>query len=60
MKISNNFKLMRITATKIIAHYFVNVDVIQKSFKGYLYNHWIVLAKNFKAVASVVVLVGMT
>ena len=32
-KISDNFKLMRITATQIIAHYSVNFDPIQKSFK---------------------------
>ena len=27
--------------------------------KCYLYNHWMMLAKNFKAIASVAVLVGM-
>ena len=33
MKISDNFKLMHITATQIIAPYSVNFDLIQKSFK---------------------------
>ena len=51
MKISNHFKLMRITATQMIAHYSVNFDPIHKSFE--------LLAKNFKAIASVVVLVGV-
>ena len=33
MKISDNFKLMCITSTQMIAHYSVNFDAIQKSFK---------------------------
>ena len=33
MIVSDNFKLMRITATQIIAHYVVNFDQIHKSFK---------------------------
>ena len=33
MKISDNFKLMRITATQMITDYSVNFDLIQKSFK---------------------------
>ena len=33
MKISDNFQLMRITGTQMIAHYSVNFDLIQKSFK---------------------------
>ena len=32
-KISDNFKLMCITSTKMIAHDFVNFDLIQTSFK---------------------------
>ena len=51
MKISDNFKLMHITATQIIAHYSISFDPIQKSFKA--------LSLNFKAMASVVLLVGM-
>ena len=50
---------MCITATHMIAHYSVYFDPIQKSFKNYHCNHWIVLAKIFKAIALVVVLVGM-
>ena len=59
MKISNDFKLMRITATQMIAHYSDNR--FKNSSKGYLYNHWIVSAKSFKAITSisVVVLVGV-
>ena len=30
---NNNFKLMRITVTQMIAHYSVNFDLIQISFK---------------------------
>ena len=32
-KISDNFKLMRITATQMIAHYSVNFHLIRTSFK---------------------------
>ena len=45
MKISNNFKLMHITDTQMIAHYSVNFDPIQNPSKHYLYNHWIRLKK---------------
>ena len=44
MKISDNFKLMHITATQIIAHYSVNFDPIQKSFKE--------LSLNFRAMVG--------
>ena len=33
MKISDQFKLMRITPTQTIAHYSVNFDLIHKSFE---------------------------
>ena len=59
MIISNNFKLMRYTATQKIAHYSVNFDLIQKSFTLLVFNSCIVSGKNFKAIALVVVLVGM-
>ena len=32
-KLSDNFKLMRIIATQMIAHYSVNFDLIQASFR---------------------------
>ena len=38
-KSTNNFKLMRIAATQMIAHYSVNFNLIKKSFKSYLYSH---------------------
>ena len=57
MKISDNFKLLHITATQMIAYYSVNFDLIQKSFKRLSY-HWIVLAKNFNAIALVIELVA--
>ena len=47
MKISDNFKSMHITATQMILQ------------KGYLYNHWIVSAKDFKAIVLVVMPVGV-
>ena len=59
MIVSNNFKLMCITATQMIAHYSVSFDLIHKSFTLLLFNSCIVSGKNFKAIASVVVLVGM-
>ena len=43
----------------MIAHYSVNFDLIQKSFKLFLFNSFIVSVKDFKAIASVVVLFGM-
>ena len=59
MIVSNNFKLMCITATQKIANYSVNFDLIHKSFALLLFNSCIVSGKNFKAIASVVVLVGV-
>ena len=56
MKISDNFKLMRVTATQMIAHCSVNFDPIQNFFKSY---HWILSEESFKIIASVVVLVGV-
>ena len=51
---------MRITATQKIAHYSVNFDLIHKSFTLLVFfNSCIVSGKNFKAIALVVVLVGM-
>ena len=50
---------MRITATQKIAHYSVNFDLIHKSFTLLVFNSCIVSGKNFKAIASVVVLVGV-
>ena len=44
---------MCVTATQMIAHYSKNFDLIQNPSKDYLYIHWIVLAKNIKAIASV-------
>ena len=58
MIISNNFKLMRITATQTIAHYSVNFDLIHKSFTVLLFYSCILSGKNFKAIASVIVLVA--
>ena len=59
MIISDNFKLMHIIATQKIAHYSVNFDQIQKSFTLLVFNSCIVSGKNFKAIASLVVLVGV-
>ena len=59
MIVSNNFKLMRTTATQKIAHYSVNFDLIHKSFALLVFNSCIVSGKIFQAIASVVVLVGM-
>ena len=50
---------MRITATQMIAHYSVNFDLIHKSFTLLVFYSRIVSRKSFKAVASVVVLVGI-
>ena len=44
----------------MIGHCSVNFDPIQKSFKALFYNNWIVSAKHFKAIVSVVVQVGVT
>ena len=60
MVVSDNFKLMRITATQKIAHYSVNFDLIHKSFALLVFNSCIISGKNFKAIVSVVVLVGAT
>ena len=59
MKISDNFKLMHITASQIIAHYSVNSDLIQKSFKCLSLLLLNSVDKNLKAIALVFVLVGM-
>ena len=40
----------------MIVHYSV---IFQNASKGYLYNNWIVSVKKFKAIASVVLLVGI-
>ena len=50
---------MRITATQMIAHYSVNFDLIHKSFAPLVFNICIVSGKKFKAIASVIVLVGV-
>ena len=50
---------MRITATQMIAHYSVNFDLIHKSFTLLVFNSCMVSGKTFKAIASVVVLVGV-
>ena len=50
---------MRITATQMIFHYFVDFDLIQTSFKILalsLDSVW----KKFKVIGSMVVLVGVT
>ena len=49
---------MHITATQKIAQYSVNFDPIHKSFALLVFNSCIISGKNFKAIASVVVLVG--
>ena len=59
MIVSDNFKLMRITATQKIAHYSVNFDLIHKSFTLLVFNSCIVARKFFQAIASVVGLVGV-
>ena len=51
---------MCITATQIIDHYSVNLIQFKNLSKCWLYNNWIVFAKNFKAIASVVLVVGLT
>ena len=43
----------------MIPHYSVNFDPIHKSFTLFVFNTCIVSGKNFKAIASVVVLVGV-
>ena len=50
---------MRITATQKIAHYSVNFDLIHKLFALLVFNSCIISGKNFKVIASVVVLVGV-
>ena len=50
---------MRITATQKIAHYSVSFDLIHKSFALLVFNSCIVSGKYFKAIASMVVLVGV-
>ena len=57
--VSDNFKLMRITATQKIAQYSVNFYPIYKSFALLVFNSCIISGKNCKAIASVVVLVGV-
>ena len=59
MIVSNNFKLMCITATQKVALYSVNFDLIRKSFALLIFNSCIVSGKNFEAIASIVVLVGV-
>ena len=59
MIVSDNFKLMRITATQKIAHYSIKFDLIHKSFALLVFNSCIASGKIFKAIASVVVLVGV-
>ena len=59
MIVTDKFKLMCITATQKIAHYSVNFDLIHKSFPLLVFNGCIISEKNFKAIASVVVLVGL-
>ena len=49
---------MHITATQMIDRYSVNFDLIQKSFKLLVLLDSV--CKNFKAIASVVVLLGAT
>ena len=51
--------LMRITATQKIADHSVNFDLIYNSFTLLVFDSCIVSGKNFKAIASVVVLVGV-
>ena len=43
----------------MIVHYSVFLIRFKNPSNFYLDNHWIVLAKTFKAIASVVVLVGV-
>ena len=50
---------MHITATQKIAHYSVNFDLIHKSFALLVFNSCTVSGKNYKTIASVVVLVGV-
>ena len=51
---------MRITTTQMIAHYYVNFDLIHKSFILLVFNNCIVSYRNiFQAIAPVVMLVGM-
>ena len=51
---------MHITATQKIAYYSVNFDLIHKFFALLVFfNSCIVSGKNFKVIASMVVLVGM-
>ena len=50
---------MRFTATQMIARHSVNFDVIHQSFTPLVFNSRIVSGKIFKAIASVVVLVGV-
>ena len=50
---------MCIAATQIIADYSVNFDLIHKSFTLLIFNSCVVSGQNFKAIALVVVLVGV-
>ena len=50
---------MRIIATQKIAHYSVNFNLIHKFFALLVVNSCKVSGKNFKAIAFVVVLVGV-
>ena len=50
---------MRITATQTIAYYSVNFDLIHESFTLLVFNSYVVSGKKFKAIALVVVLVGV-
>ena len=50
---------MCFTATQMIAHYSVNFDLIDKSFELLPFSSFIVSGKKFKAIATMVVLVGM-
>ena len=60
MIVSDNFQLICIIATQKVAHYTVNFDLIHKSFALLFFNSCIVSGKIFQAIASVVVLVGVT